>query len=266
MNYQIGAKARSHDKEAELRDIDTILSQHFLFGQLPAEEREKLRHVAIVRHYEKNQQIFGKGEPGSSVIAVTRGCVRICAHTLDGRQFVLNIISAGEIFGEIACLDGGERTADAYAMEDATLVTINRRDFLPLLDRNPRIAIKLLEVLCQRIRWTADQFEQYTFYDLSVRLAKKLIYLADTFGKPAPRGVRIDLCLSQEMLAGMVGATREAVNRQLSEWASAGLVETRRGEITLFDVPGLSRIADPQLHRAGVADVLVPYLLPMQPN
>ncbi len=249
-----------------MRDIEKILSRHSLFGQLSAEEREKLSQLAVVRHYTKNQRIFGKGDPGSSLMAVSRGCVRVCAHTLDGREFVLNIISAGEIFGEIACLDGGERTADAYAMEDATLVILSRRDFLPFLDRNPQVAVRLLEILCQRIRWTADQFEQYTFYDLSVRLAKKLIYLADTFGKPVPRGVRIDLCLSQEMLAGMVGATREAVNRQLSEWTAAGLIETRRGEITLFDVTGLARFADPLSERDRIAEPISSYLGEMRPT
>lgn len=236
-----------------MKDIETILSRHFLFSQLSPEERMRLGELATLRSYKKNECIFMKGEPGASIMAVASGCVRICAYTIEGREFVLNIIGPGEIFGEIACLDGGNRTADAFAMEDASLVVVSRRDFMPFLDDNPRVTAKLLKVLCHRIRWTADQFEQYTFFDLSARLAKKLLHLADGFGSDTSAGNRINLNLSQDMLASMVGATREAVNRQLSEWGNAGIVETRRGTVTLLNEPALIRLADPKASCSAAA-------------
>ncbi len=224
-------------------DIQSILSQHFLLKHLSKEDLDYMASLATTRSYKKGEPIFLKGDPGTSMMALMEGCIRICAYSVEGREVVLNVIGAGEIFGEIAFIDGGERTADAFAMEPCKLLVISRRDFLPFLERNPKVCIQLLEIMCNRIRWTSEQVEQFTFHDLAGRLAKKLLHLADVHGEDTPHGSRIGLKLSQQMLAGMIGTSREAVNKQLRSWEGQGIIAKQRGSITVIQPDRLRDIA-----------------------
>jgi CRP-like cAMP-binding protein len=157
---------------------------------------------------------------------------------------VLNVISPGEVFGEIALIDGGERTADAFAMETTELLVLTRRDFLPFLARNPEVCIRLLEVMCRRLRWTSEQLEDVNFLDLRSRLAKRLIYLWDNHsekkGDSKQRGVRIQ----QHTLAAMIGTSREAVNKQLRSWEVDGMIDVGRGSIVVLDRSRLEQIVE----------------------
>lgn len=225
-------------------DIQSILSQHFLLCQLSKADLDYMASLATTKTYKKGEPIFLKGDPGTSMMALMDGCVRICAYSFEGREVVLNVIGPGEIFGEIAFIDGGERTADAFAMEPSTLLIVSRRDFLPFLERNPQVCIKLLEVMCHRIRWTTEQVEQFTFHDLPSRLAKKLLHLADVHGEETPGGSRIGLRLSQQMLAGMIGTSREAVNKQLRSWEAKGIIAKKRGSITVVEPDRLLELTE----------------------
>ena len=133
-----------------------ILRRGPLFARLPNEEIDAILKYAAIRRYAANAQIVCKGDPGSTMMAVLRGRVVIRAPSSEGKEVILNIINAGEIFGEIALLDGKERTADATAMTDCELLVVARRSFLPLLER-PVIARELLSVLCERLRRTTEQ-------------------------------------------------------------------------------------------------------------
>ena len=177
-------------------------------------------------------------------MAVLSGRVRICSNSVEGREVVLNVIGPGEVFGEIAMIDGGERTADAFAMEETELLVLSRRDFMPVLARNPDVCMKLLELLCRRLRWTSEQMEDMNFLDLRSRLAKRLAYLADNHGEATVGGDRKTVRISQQLLANMIGASREAVNIQLAAWKEEGVISSRRGWITILDRVQLDRIID----------------------
>ena len=170
--------------------------------------------------------------------------MRICSNSVEGREVVLNVIGPGEVFGEIAMIDGGERTADAFAMEETELLVLSRRDFMPVLARNPDVCMKLLELLCRRLRWTSEQMEDMNFLDLRSRLAKRLAYLADNHGEATGGGDRKAVRISQQLLANMIGASREAVNIQLAAWKDEGVISSRRGWITILDRVELDRIVD----------------------
>src|SRR5262249_19573634 len=157
-----------------------------------------------------------KGAPGNGMMAILRGEVRISVLGPDGRQITLTTMSEGDIFGEIALLDGGDRTADVVAITDTELLVIDRRSFLPFLERHPAVANKLLVALCQRLRRTTQQVEDLALLDLSARLAKRLIGLAETKGQKTDGGIKIATPLTQGALADMVGTSRESINRQLS--------------------------------------------------
>jgi CRP/FNR family cyclic AMP-dependent transcriptional regulator len=166
--------------------------------------------------------------------------VKISSPSVDGREIVLNIIKAGELFGEIAMLDGRERSADATAAEDCELLVVYRRDFIPFLERRSDICIMLLETICQRLRQTSEQVEDVVFGDLGSRVAKALLRLAQTARAQDERTAV--LRVTQQELGSMVGGARESVNRHLQVWQTAGLIKLGKGSISIRDVSGLQRM------------------------
>lgn len=221
--------------------VHNILSGHPVLGALPREELDRLAQRVSTKTYRPGQSVFMKGDPGTTLMAVLKGRVRISCFAADGREIVLAVLDPGEVFGEIAMIDGGERTADAVAQEDAELLILHRRDFFPILEANPRVALRLLEILAGRLRRTDQQIED-NYLPLRPRLAKRLLFLADHYGKPVDGGVQIAIRLPQTLLASMVGTTREAVNKQLGEFRNAGLIGMGRGTVTICDRPGLEEI------------------------
>ncbi|MFZ1414727.1 MAG: Crp/Fnr family transcriptional regulator [Defluviicoccus sp.] len=222
--------------------IRDLLGQHFLLKYLAPAELDQLARMAVTRLCKTNEAVFLKGDPGSSMMAVVHGRVRICSYSSEGREVVLNVINPGEVFGEIALIDGGSRTADAFAMDATELVVLSRRDFLPFLERNPRVCVKLLEVLCERLRATSAQVEDFFFLNLRSRLAKRLLAAADHAAGNGTGGELGMVRLSQHMLASMIGTSREAVNKQLRAWEDAGLIGLKRGAITILNRQRLEEI------------------------
>jgi CRP/FNR family transcriptional regulator, cyclic AMP receptor protein len=233
-NEQMAAPTQEEKRE--------LLERHFLLGKLSRRGIEALLAHARVERYPAGREIFAKGSPGRSMMAVLRGTVKISSPSVAGKEIVLNIIAAGEIFGEIALLDGEERTADATAMTDCELLVIDRRDFMPLLEDNPEVAGMLLKILCRRLRQTSAQVEDVLFRHLESRIAKALLNLAHSVGEHAASGRTLGVHLSQQELGNIVGSSRESVNRQLQLWHKAGLVELAKGTIVIRDQMALERL------------------------
>jgi CRP/FNR family transcriptional regulator, cyclic AMP receptor protein len=233
-NEQMAAPTQEEKRE--------LLERHFLLGKLSRRGIEALLAHARVERYPAGREIFAKGSPGRSMMAVLRGTVKISSPSVAGKEIVLNIIAAGEIFGEIALLDGEERTADATAMTDCELLVIDRRDFMPLLEDNPEVAGMLLKILCRRLRQTSAQVEDVLFRHLESRIAKALLNLAHSVGEHAASGRALGVHLSQQELGNIVGSSRESVNRQLQLWHKAGLVELAKGTIVIRDQMALERL------------------------
>jgi CRP/FNR family cyclic AMP-dependent transcriptional regulator len=223
-------------------DQRALLKRHVLFGKLDDDEIAELLAHAHVEHYSAGSEIFAKGSSGQSVMAVLRGSVKISSPSPDGKEIVLNNINPGELFGEIALLDGGERSADATAVEDSELLVVYRRDFLPLLTRRSDICLMLLELVCQRLRQTSEQVEDVLFVDLRFRMAKILLRLAQIAQAQAAGSKTLVLRVTQQELGSMAGATRESVNRELQGWQTAGLIKLGKGSISIRDVRGLQQM------------------------
>lgn len=223
-------------------DEQALLKRHVLFGRLGDGEIGELLAHAHVEHHDAGSEIFAKGSPGQSMIAVLRGTVKISSLSPDGKEIVLNNINEGDLFGEIALLDGGERSADATAVEDCELLVVYRRDFLPLLRRRPDICITLMETLCQRLRQTSEQVEDVLFGNLGSRVAKVLLRLAQAAQGRADGSKTLVLRVTQQELGSMAGGTRESVNRQLQVWQTTGLIKLGKGSISIRDVRGLQRM------------------------
>jgi CRP-like cAMP-binding protein len=225
------------DRIAAMRQI---LERHSLFGCLTTAELEQLLSHARVEAYRARHEIFRKGSPGHGLLAVLAGKVRISSLGPDGNQIVLNIMSEGDVFGEIALLDGKDRTADAAAMTDCELLAIDRRDFVPFVRANPEVALRLLGVLCERLRHTTEQIEDVVFLDAPSRLAKRLLQLA----APERTGNNAVVTISQRELGSMVGLSRESINKQLSAWQHDGMIKVEQGTITILNARALRQHVD----------------------
>lgn len=226
-----------------LPDKRAAIASHALFSSLAEKDRDQLLALGVERQYHGDQLIFQRGDAGNSMMLVLRGQVRISIVSEDGKELVFSIIPPGECFGEIALLDGQPRSADAIAMGECILFVLARSDFTAFLERYPPVAIRLLEVLCARVRATSDFIERLAFLDLPARLAYQLLKLAATYGTATPSGVRIAGKFSQQDLGHLVAASRESVNKQLRTWQAAGLLKIEHGIITLLRPKTLSRLA-----------------------
>jgi CRP-like cAMP-binding protein len=220
-----------------------ILQNHELFAELSAQELGHLLTFARIERYRPKQHIFLKGSPGDSMMAVLSGAVRISSVGADGREIVLNTMHPGEVFGEIALLDGKERTADATAAAESTLMVILRRDFLPFLRDHPDVAIRLLRVICERLRRTTEQVEDLLFLNLPSRLAKKLVELARA-SRDEHHLAEPTIRHSQREIGTMIGLSRESINKQLSLWQRDHVIAIRDGVIVVHDVDLLRRVAE----------------------
>ena len=221
-----------------------IMLRHNLFTTLSANELDRLLNHARIESYRARQEIFHKGSPGLGMLAVLKGSVRISSIGPDGDQVTLNLIGEGEIFGEIALLDGKERTADATAATDSELLLIDRRDFVPLLRANPELATRLLSVLCDRLRRTTEQVEDIIFLDAGARLAKTLLRLGEQNRERSKASGRMTVLASQRELGTMIGLSRESINKQLAAWHREGIIKIDEGAIVILDELALRDYAD----------------------
>jgi CRP-like cAMP-binding protein len=196
-----------------------------------------LAHARVMR-YAEDDQIFAKGDPGSSMMAVLKGRVMISSPSADGRQVVLTVMRDGDVFGEIGMLDGKDRTADATAMSDCELLVVPRGSLLALLERRPELCLRLLNVLCERLRRTNEQVEDLAFLDLEARIAKVLVRLAEENGNAAAPPIAVKI--SQRTLGELVGGSRESVNKHLQDWKRSGIIALGKGSIVVNDLKALA--------------------------
>jgi CRP/FNR family transcriptional regulator, cyclic AMP receptor protein len=231
MAMAAGSKARGVVPAARLPDKLSLLRNHPLFRELPPATLDHISAYLRRRSVPKGTVIFRKGDPGVGMIGVLSGAVRISVASADGRDVVLNIIREGEVFGEIALLDGRARTADATTMSDCELMTIERREFIPFLRSQPDVTLKLMEILCSRLRRTSEQVHEMTFLNLSTRIAKTLMRLAEK-AKDTGRGGKVTI--TQREISQIVGRSRESTNKRLRAWEKSGWIRLQRGSVTVL--------------------------------
>ncbi len=218
------------------------LSKCHLFEQLEPEKLDELIAFSRLQRFAAKDVVFLKGDPGDSLYAIVSGRVGITTTSVGGKEIFLNILGPGEVFGEIALLDGKKRTAGARALDPAELLRVDQADFLPFLERNPKLSIRLMRILCELIRWTSDIIEDTIFLDIPHRLAKRLLTLVHQYGKPTREGITIDIKLSQENLGQMLGVTRESVNKGIRALEAQGIIVHEHGSISIRDVALLERL------------------------
>jgi CRP/FNR family transcriptional regulator, cyclic AMP receptor protein len=214
-----------------------LLSKHFLISRMSERALDDLVKFSTVARYEPNEDIVRKGEPGDCLYGILLGRVRIYSTSPEGSEITLNVQEPGELFGEIALLDGSTRTASAAAIEHTDLLRIHRDHFLPYIKADPDLLLVMLLLLCQRLRWTGAIIEDAAFLAFPARLAKRLLLLAEHYR--GAEGQDVTIPLSQHSLGSMVGASRESTNKQLALWRAEGIVGTVRGGIVMRNCEAL---------------------------
>ncbi len=219
----------------------TYLKQVPLFTGLAEEEIQDLMALAKRRTFRSGEVIFHRDDPGQVLYVIKEGKVKICLISPDGQEISLAVLGKGDCFGEFAIFDSLPRSADAVAMEKVECYTLQRSDFHNAVMKNPRIAIQIMEVLTKRLRNTDEMVEDLIFLDVPGRVAKKLLELAELHGVKVEDGMRIDVRLTQQELASMVGASRESVNKVMGYFTDKHFVSTDKHRITLHRITELKR-------------------------
>ena len=219
----------------------SVLRKHPIFADLEPEALDQLCRYAKHTTVKRGATIAAKGDPGNNLFAVIAGTVKISSSSPDGRNAILNLIGPGEIFGEIAVLDGAPRSADATANTNCELYIIDRRDFLPFVKSQPTLAMRFIELLCERLRRTSDQVEQIILQNLPGRLASALLRLSEKHDV-ATQGRTI--AMTQQEISEMVGMTRESINKQLRAWAARDWVRLEHGAIVVLKAEMLRELAE----------------------
>jgi CRP/FNR family cyclic AMP-dependent transcriptional regulator len=224
-------------------DARRVLGECPLFRDLSADERSILFARVRVKTYAAGETIFLMGSAGDSLMAVLSGSVRISVPSPDGKEIVLAIIQPREVFGEIALLDGKERTADAKAIAPCSLAILERRDVLAFLKDHAKVWPKVVEVLCARLRNTDQHIAEIALLELPTRLAKTLLRYASEAERPTQRaGLRVEL--SQRELGNICGASRESINKCLGGWQRRGIIQIEEGIILVMNRTALEELAN----------------------
>src|SRR5262249_41799863 len=191
---------------------------------------QRLLSCATTRKVRRGATGFFKGGAGKELIPVLSRRGEIVVLSPHGPEGGLHVVDGGGGFGEIALFDGCPRTAAAIAISDCELLSIDRRHFLPLVREQPDIAIRLIEILCARLRRSSEQYEDIMFLNLRARVAKLLLRLAEEVKGPLPRKVVV----TQQEMSQMAGMSRESINKQLRAWAQAKWVRLERGGVLVL--------------------------------
>src|ERR1700676_4549288 len=253
-----------------------------IFADLAADDLARISSLCHTQNLGVGEMLFQKGDPGGALFGVRRGQIRIETGASDGSRLTLNFMGPGDLFGEVAVLDGQSRTADATAGEPTELFVLRREDFLSHLEREPKGAIKIMQLLCQRIRWQSGPADAtageptelfvlrredfLSHLEREPKVAIKIMQLLcqrirwqsermeESVLQPLPVRLARRLCalasdfgsevhISQEQLGVFVGAARESVNRQLQLWRKDGIVDLQRGRILLQNMTKLTAVA-----------------------
>ncbi len=221
----------------------SLLERVPLFRRLAPKALEALAQQAGRVALDAGQELFRKGEGGRHCYGILAGQVKVVTQAPSGKQVFFGILDAGEVFGELALLAGGHRTASVSAIVDTELLVVERRDFLHLLHSQPELTVDLLSMLAERLVEVSEVIEDATFMNLRARLAKKLVALAEPAEGSDGDALSLPQGLHQTDLAAMINATRESVNKQLHGWRRDGIVEIERGAITIRRLDELERLA-----------------------
>ena len=223
-------------------DVIQLLARTAIFEGITAAELEALRPAVRLRTFAKDTHLFREGDPGSHLHLVVRGQVKILRVGAGGSEIVFAVVGPGEVFGELSLFEpDGERSADAVALEPTECALLARDPVIAFLLAHPALLLRVISSLIGYIQRKDQAVAEVAFLDIPGRVARRLLDLAASRGERLAEGVVIRIPLSQRTLAGMVGASRENVNRALHRFVELGYISQARGSITVLKPDELRR-------------------------
>jgi CRP/FNR family transcriptional regulator, cyclic AMP receptor protein len=213
--------------------IAAILCRARIFNALDPAALDRMAPEVITRTHRKGDLIFSQGDPGVALYVVAAGMVKISLESTRGDEMILATLRPPELFGELAVIDEGPRTASARALEPTTLLAVTRPVFLRMLRENPALMDALHRSLGGLLRRSLQQASDLIFMDLPGRVAKLLLSLAGDVGRDSERGMLLDLNVTQSTLAGLVGGSRPSVNQILQSFQAQGYLELEGRKIII---------------------------------
>jgi CRP/FNR family cyclic AMP-dependent transcriptional regulator len=228
---------KSNDK-SEHEDIACcITSAADVFSDLSEEEIDKIDKIMSVRHIEKGRIIYMPEDAGGMLFILKQGRIQLYRLSADGRKLVLSILAPGGIFGEMSMVGQGLYQTFAEAAEDSVICALNRQDLERLILDYPQIALRLVNVIGQRLAETESRLKDVAFKSVPARIASLLLQLAGT-GR-----LEVDGFTHQE-ISEIVGTYRETTTQTLNEFRAQGLISIGRKHIEILDMEGLSKAAE----------------------
>jgi CRP-like cAMP-binding protein len=216
------------------------LQRCVLFTQVDVDGLDACLACLRVRRFRRDETIFHQGDPGDALFIISSGAVKVVLPSGEAAEpAILATLGAGEFFGELALLDGQPHSASVIALEPTETLVLGRADFEPLLEAQPELRKALIAALTRELRRLTGHVEALHFLDLPSRLAGRILELAakSANGEPADAEIHLDWPYTQAELAGMVGGSRESVNRLLADFVTRGLIRFERDTLVVPD-PG----------------------------
>ncbi len=211
------------------------------FADLDAPSLEQIAGAMRKRTFRAGEAIFHRDDPGQVLYVIREGRVRIRLTSVEGQEVALAVFGPGDSFGEMAILDSQPRSADAIAIDKVEVFTLQRPDFVEVVRKHPDIAVAVMKTLSARIRQANQMVEDLIFLDVFGRVAKKLLDLAREYGVETDDGMKIDLRITQQELASMVGASRESVNKVMGYFTDKHYISTDKHKITIRRIADLQK-------------------------
>jgi CRP/FNR family transcriptional regulator, cyclic AMP receptor protein len=213
-----------------------------LFADLEQGELENFSHVAVARSFPAGTRVFHEGDHSDACYIVRQGSFRVTREHSDGRAITLATLGVGDIFGELAMLDGEVRSASVEALTDGELLALPAGEVRALLARHPDITVKLIAALVRRLRTANERISRQSFQTVPSRVAGVLLQLV---AEESPRSSEdaqagggeagVTIRMNQADLAQLAGTSRESVSRFLADLERSGIVRPGRGRVTVLE-------------------------------
>ncbi|HEV2888958.1 MAG TPA: Crp/Fnr family transcriptional regulator [Frankiaceae bacterium] len=225
-----------------MEDVVALLRDTEVFAGFDLAALGQLAQRMVRRTYRRGEALFHQGDPGDALYVVLEGSVAVVVTSENGDRMVLTTLVPPDVLGEIALLDGGSRSASAEAVEETTALVLSRAAFLELVRDQPSFVEQLLRILGALVRRLSEQASDFVFLDLPGRVAKAIVRLAEDTGGTLD-GVPVEVVVTQQRLAEMVGGSRQSVNQILHAFAARGIVELQGRRVLICRADQLRRRA-----------------------
>lgn len=213
------------------------------WSTLTTSERDAFRQRAATRHWQRGDVLFHEGDTSGWVAALAAGRVKASCHSASGTEILLAVRGPGALLGELSAVDLLPRSATVQALDPVTALVMSPAGFQEYLQQQGRVAFQLMRLLAERLRDADRKRIEFGVQDSTGRVAARLVELAERFGTPVDNGIHVAVRLSQDELAGWIGASREAVTKSLRVLRDSGWVRTSRLSVVVLDLDALRRRA-----------------------